>query len=1020
MVLSDISIKRPVLATVMSLLVLLIGLIAYERLSVREYPKIDLPIVTVETEYPGASASIIETQVTQILEDSLSGIEGIDYMSSISRTEKSQISLTFKISRDPDDAASDVRDRVNRVIGQLPDDVDAPVVSKTEADAQPIIWLAFSSDHHNSLEMTDVADQQVKDQLQTVNGVANVVIFGERRYSMRIWLDPARMAAYQVMPQDVEAALRAQNLEVPAGRLESQNREFTLLTRSDLNDIDQFEKIIIRNDNGYPVRVRDVARVEIAPESERQISRYNGESAVALGVVKQSTANPLDVSAGIYAKLDEITPTLPEGMKVEVAYDSSVFIDESIKSVYQTLAQAALLVVLVLFFFLRNLRATLIPMLTIPLSLIGAFAMMYWLNFSINTLTLLALVLAIGLVVDDAIVMLENIYRHVEAGLSPIQAAFKGAKEIGFAVVATTAVLVAVFVPVSFSEGRTGKLFTEFALTLAGAVVVSTFVALTLSPMMSSRLLRHEKRHGALFNLIEGALQGLTNLYHRALDKVLRSRLLALLIMVGSVAGTAFYYSQLPQELSPIEDRGTVMAFSIAPDGASVDYVDRYSRQVEAKLDAVPEGDHYFAVVGFPSETNAMAFLGLDRWEERERKQQEIAASLMPQLYGGVTGTMSFAMNLPSLGQSIISRPVEFIVKSQGTYQDLKKIADGMMAAIHANKGFVQPDSDLKLNKPELSIDVKRDKLSDVGIDVSTVGRTLESYMAGREVTRFKRAGEQYDVIVKVDDRERRDPTDLTDLYIRTPDGEMVQLSNLVELTETVAPRELNHFDKMKAVKFQTMLAPDYSLGEALNYLETKLKEIDPKANFDYTGPSREFKESSSSLQQTFVLALIFIFLVLAAQFESFKNPLIIMLSVPPALFGALFALYYSGGSLNVYSQIGLITLVGLVTKHGILIVEFANQLQDQGKQLQEAIIEAASLRLRPILMTTAATVLGTVPLAIAFGAGAESRQQIGWVIVGGMTFGTLLTLFVIPTVYSYLGKRTFKEVQPDPELIKE
>lgn len=1014
MVLSEISIKRPVLATVMSLLVLLVGLVTYDRLTVREYPKIDLPVVTVETTYPGASASIIETQITQIIEDSLSGIEGIDFMSSISRTESSQISVTFKIDRDPDNAAADVRDRVSRVTGQLPDDIDPPVVTKTEADAQPIIWLAFSSDRHGAMEMTEVADQRVRDQLQTVSGVANVMIFGERKYSMRIWLDPSRMAAYGVMPQDVEAALSAQNIEVPAGRIESRAREFTLLTKTDLNDVSEFENIIIRNDDGYPLRIKDVARVEIAPESDRAISRYKGESAVALGVVKQSTANPLDVSNGIREKIEKIRPTLPDGMVVEVAYDSSIFIDESIKSVYQTLAQAGVLVVLVLFFFLRNLRATLIPVVTIPLSLIGAFAMMYLMDFSINTLTLLALVLAIGLVVDDAIVMLENIYRHVENGLDPIQAAFKGAKEIGFAVLATTAVLVAVFVPVVFSEGRTGKLFTEFALTLAGAVVVSTFIALSLSPMMSSRLLKHEKRHGAAFNLIEGMLNGLTKGYRALLNKILRSRLLALVIMLASFGGAGYYYTQLPQELAPYEDRGDILVFAMAPDGSSVNFIDGYSRQIEGIVSQVPEADRFFSIVGFPAETNAMTFVGLDRWEERDRKQQDIAQELTPQLYGGITGLMSFAMNLPSLGQSFISRPIEFVVKYNGSYDDLKGIADQMMGKIMANKGFMQPDSDLKLNKPELQLDVKRDKLSEIGVDVATVGRTLESYMAGREVTRFKRNGEQYEVIVKVDNSERRDPSDLTDLYVRTPQGEMVQLSNLVSVTETVAPRELNHFDKVKAVKFQTQLAPGYSQGEALTYLENSLKEIAPDASFDFTGPSREFKNSSSTLMVTFVLAIIFVFLVLAAQFESFKNPLIIMLSVPPAIFGALFALKYSGGSFSVYSQIGLITLVGLVTKHGILIVEFANQLQDQGRELREAIIEAATLRLRPILMTTGATVLGAVPLAMALGAGAESRQQIGWVIVGGMTFGTLLTLFVIPTVYSYLGKRTFKEVQPE------
>ena len=1014
MILSEISIKRPVLATVMSLLVLLIGALAYDRLTVREYPKTDLPVVTVETTYPGASASIIETQVTQVIEDSLSGIEGIDFMNSISRTEKSQITVTFKIDRDPDSAAADVRDRVSRVIGKLPDDADTPVVAKTEADAQPIIWLAFSSDRHSMMEVTEIADQKVKDQLQTVSGVANVRIFGERKYAMRIWLDPLRMSAYQVVPKDVELALESQNIEIPAGRIDSKDREFTLLTKTDVNDIEAFKQLIIRNDDGYPIRIQDVARVEIAPESDRKITRFKGESAVALGVVKQSTANPLDVSTGVREKLDKVRPTLPEGMDVVVAYDSSVFIEESIKSVYQTLIQAGVLVVLVLFFFLRNIRATLIPVITIPLSLIGAFAMMYWMNFSINTLTLLALVLAIGLVVDDAIVMLENIYRHVEAGLNPIQAAFKGAKEIGFAVLATTVVLVAVFAPVAFSEGRTGKLFTEFALTLAGAVVVSTFVALTLSPMMCSRLLRHETRHSAMFNAIESFLHSMTTGYKSLLNKLLSSRLLALFIMLTSFAGAGFYYSQLPQELAPTEDRGVIINFALAPDGSSVNYIDRYTRQIEAVVESAPETERYFAVVGFPAETNAIVFQGLHRWEDRDRKQQAIVSEQTPKLYGGIPGIKSFSLNRPSLGQSFIARPVEFIVKSNGTYADLKRISDQMMAKIMENKGFAQPDSDLKLNKPELQINVKRDKLSEMDVDVDDLGRTIESFMAGREVTRFKRQGEQYEVIVKVAKDKRRSPSDLTDLYMRNNQGEMVQLSNLVEINETVAPRELNHFDKVKAVKFQTQLAPGYSLGEALTYLEESLEEIAPQAGMDYSGPSREFKTSSSSMQVTFALALIVVFLVLAAQFESFKNPMIIMLSVPPAIFGALFALYYSGGSISVYSQIGLITLVGLVTKHGILIVEFANQLQDKGHTLRDAVIEAASLRLRPILMTTGATVLGSLPLAIAFGAGAESRQQIGWIIVGGMTFGTLLTLFVIPTVYSYLGKRTFKEVQPE------
>jgi multidrug efflux pump len=1020
MILSEISIKRPVLATVMSLLILLVGAVSYDRLTVREYPKIDVPVVTVETNYPGASSSIIESQVTQIIEDSLSGIEGVDYISSVSRSGKSQITVTFKLTRDPDDAASDVRDRVGRVRGALPDDVEEPITAKTEADAQPVFWLALSSDNHSMMEISQIADKMVKDPLQTVDGVANVMLFGDRRFAMRIWLDPARMAAYKVIPQDIESALRSQNVEIPAGRIESSQREFSVLAKTDLNTIEQFEDIIIRNDNNYAVRVRDVARVEIAPEDERRKSRFKGKSAVALGVVKQSTANPLDVSNGIQERLPQITAALPEGVNVEIAYDSSIFISESIKSVFKTIFEASVLVIAVIFFFLRNLRATLIPVITIPLSLIGSFALMLAMGFSINTLTLLAMVLAIGLVVDDAIVMLENIYRHVEEGLSPIQAAFKGSKEIGFAVIATTLTLVAVFAPVAFTPGRTGKLFTEFALTLAGGVLVSGFIALSLSPMMCSRLLHHEKRHSAIFNLIEGWILGLTKGYQSLLKKVLRSRLLAVLIMAVSLGGAGLLYTKLPQELAPVEDRGTILAMSISPDGASVDYVDRYAKQVEGMIAKQPSGNRYFTIVGFPTETNSMTFLGLKPWDERTQKQQSIVAELTPQLFGGVTGTMSFAMNPPSLGQSFVSRPVEFIIKSNTDYAELKTISDQLMARILKNPGFVQPDIDLKLNKPELSLNVNRDKASEMGLDINLIGRSIETYMASRNVTRFKKEGEQYDVILQVEPSQRRSPSDLSNLYLRTNDNTMVQLSSVVDIKESVAPKELNHFDKMKSVKFQAILAPGYSLKQALDFLEQQMAEISPETLYDFGGQSREFKESGSGLMVTAILALIFTFLVLAAQFESFRNPMIIMLSVPPALFGGLFALYFSGGSLSIYSQIGLITLIGLITKHGILIVEFANQLQDQGRELQEAIIESATMRLRPILMTTGAMVLGTVPLAVAFGAGAESRQQIGWVIVGGLTFGTLLTLFIVPTVYSYLGRRLFKKVEPDYQLMEQ
>ena len=1019
MILSDISIKRPVFATVINLMVVLVGVIAYDRLSVREYPNIDLPVVTVETRYPGANASIIETQITDILEESLSGIEGVDFMTSSSRSELSQITITFKLDRDADAAASDVRDRVGRVRGGLPDATDEPVVAKVEADAQPIIWLAFSSDRHDALEVTDFADRRVKDPLQVVPGVANVRIFGERRYSMRIWLDRLRMAAHDVTVQEVEAALRAQNLEVPAGRIESVEREFSILSESDLRTPQQFADVILRNRNGYSVRLGDVARVEIGPEDERRITRFKGRNAVALGVVKQSTANPLDVSAGIRAELPKFRALLPEGMDVAVAYDSSVFIEESINKVLKTLLEATALVVLVIFLFLRNLRATLIPLVTIPVSLIGAFALMDLFGFSINTLTLLALVLAIGLVVDDAIVMLENIFRHVENGVTPMQAALTGSKEIAFAVIATTLTLVAVFAPVAFTPGRTGKLFTEFALTLAAAVVVSGFIALSLSPMMCSRMLRHEKRHSYVYNLFENALHGLTRGYHAALKLALRWRWLVLLLAATTFYGCWFIYQSLPKELAPVEDRGTIIAFSMAPDGASVGYLDRYAHQVEKVLAGVDEGDRYFMIVGFPSSTQSIAFLGLKPWEQRQRKQQEITAGLMPQLFGGIIGTLSFPLNPPSLGQSIASRQVQFVIQTSGTYQDLEAVTDQVMGKLYSNKGFVQPDSDLKLNKPELRVQMNRDKIADVGTSVGVIGDTLETLMAGRSVTRFKREGEQYDVVLQVSDEDRRTPNDLSNLYVRGGDGSAIQLANLLSIEERVAPRELNHFNKLKSVTIQASLAPGYSLDQALSFLEQAVREADAGLQIDYGGESREFKASSSSLETTFLMALAFIYLVLAAQFESFRAPLIILVSVPPALFGALLALKLTGASISVYSQIGLITLMGLISKHGILIVEFANQLQERGMERIEALVESATLRLRPILMTTGATALGVVPLAIAVGAGAESRQQIGWVILGGMLFGTLLTLFVVPAVYSFLGPKSTPQTdaaaQPKP-----
>mgnify|MGYP000037379423 FL=1 len=1006
---SDLCIKRPVFATVLSLVIMLLGIVSYTRLPVREYPKIDEPVVTVGTTYRGASAEIIESQVTKPLEDSLAGIEGVEVITSISRAENSQISVRFKLERAPDSAASDVRDRVSRVRNKLPDAVDEPVIAKVEADANPVIWIAFSSDKHSALEVTDVATRIVKPRLQTLPGAADVRVFGDRKFAMRIWLDKQRLAAYQLTPADVEDALRKQNVEVPAGRIESREREFSVVANTDLKTPEEFGAAVVKTVNGYPVRIRDLGRVEIGAAEERSSVRFKGRSAVALGVIKQATANPLELSKALRADLPKITAELPAGMTADLSYDSSVFIDRSIESVFKTIGEAILLVLAIIFFFLRNFRATLIPLVTIPVSLVGAFGIMFALGFTINTLTLLALVLAIGLVVDDAIVVLENIYRHIEEGMPRRQAALQGAKEIGFAVVAMTLTLAAVYAPVAFMTGRTGKLFIEFALTLAGAVLVSGFVALTLSPMMCSILLKHDDTHGKAFMMIEGFLNWLNTGYKKVLAASLNRRWMVLVGFLVVAASCGVLLKALKSELAPIEDRGIIFGMFIAPEGATLNYTEKYAREIEGIYSQTKDVERYFVVAGNPTVSQGISVLGLNDWALRKRNSLAIAKELFPR-FGQIPGVMAFPITPPSLGQSARERPVNYVIVTSASYEELQKVTGQFLGELAKNPGLQNIDTDLKLNKPELSVDVDRNKAADMGVPVETIGRTLETFLGGRQVTRFKRDGEQYDVIVQVADVERRNPDDIHDIYVRGRDGSMISLENLVSVRETISPRELNHFGQRRAVTITANLSPGYTLGEALTYMDGVANQIlKPGYAIDYNGQSREFRQSSSSLALTFGLALAFIYLVLAAQFESFRDPFIIMLTVPLSMAGALLALWLANGTLNVYSQIGLVTLVGLITKHGILIVEFANQLQERGLSIKEAVIESAFLRLRPILMTTGAMVLGAVPLALATGAGAESRQQIGWVIVGGLLLGTFFTLFVVPTVYSLLAAK--KEV---------
>ncbi|HEU4813430.1 MAG TPA: efflux RND transporter permease subunit [Xanthomonadaceae bacterium] len=1005
MILSDISIRRPVFATVINLVVLLVGIIAYTRLPVRLIPNVDTPVVTVNTSYPGASAQVIESQITQPIEDALSGVEGIDFISSVSREQSSQVTIRFNLDRDPDGAASDVRDRVGQARGFLPDEANEPIIQKQEADQQPIIYLAFSSDRHSNVELADTAERLVKDRIQTIPGVAQAQVFAST-FAMRVWLQPQRLAGFGLTPADVEAALRAQNVEIPAGRVESSDREFTVLSETDLKTPEEFGAIILgESDDGYLVRLRDVAQVELGAQEERFRARYNGVNAVPLAVVKQAVANPLDISEDLKAMLPKIQETLPDGMQVRIAFDSTVFIQKSIEEVYKTVAEAVLLVVLVIFLFLRSWRATLIPLVTIPLALVGAFGLMYAFGFSINTLTLLAMVLAIGLVVDDAIVMLENIYRHVEEGMSPYQAALKGSKEIGFAIVAMTLTLAAVYVPLAFSTGRTGKLFVEFALTLAGAVLVSGFVALTLSPMMASRLLRHEKKHGRLYELGERALRALDNGYRRVLELALKLRWAVVGAGVLIFAAALFLFVQLPKELAPQEDQGFVIGFGMGPEGSTVEYTDRYARMMESAFSQHPNVQQYFQIVGFPSVTNTIGFVMLDDWQDRDVSAADVQGQLMGQ-FMAIPGIMAFPTLPPPLGQDGFGQPVNFVVQTTGTWEELGQTMQAMLQKMAENPQLTNADSSLKLDKPQLRIEVDREKVAAVGSSVSEVGRTLETLLGGRQVTRFKKGSEQYDVIVQVADAQRRTPGDLSNIYVRGGDGQMVQLSNLVTVTEGVAAKELNHFNKLRSATISAGLAPGYSMGEALEWMEGALEEVAPDALYDLTGQSREFRESASDFALMFALALAFIFLVLAAQFESWVDPFVILLAVPLAAFGAFLALTLSvGGSWNIYSQIGLITLVGLIAKHGILIVEFSNQLQEAGRSKFDAVVEAASLRLRPILMTTGAMVFGALPLAIATGAGAESRNQIGLVIVGGMSIGTFFTLFVVPVIYLLIGR---------------
>ncbi len=1005
---SETCIHRPVFAVVMTLLLMLFGLLSFLRLPVREYPDIKPPIVSVRTVYPGAGASVIESDVTTPLEDSLSGIQALRTITSGSREEVSTITLEFELERDLDGATNDVRDRIAQIRPLLPLGILEPHVEKAAAENAEILWLAVSSDRHSELEMSDIADRFIKARLVMIPGVSATYFDGERRYAMRIWLDPDRLAARRLTVQDVEDAIRNQNASIPAGRVESDQMEFSVSLKGTLQSPKQFESLIVAYREGYPVRVEDVARVELGAEDTRKLGRFDGRSSLGISVSRQSKANTLAVVRAVKEQLPSISAGLPEGMNLTIAWDSSMPIEQSLREVYVALGLSLTLVVLVIFCFLGSARATLVPAVAIPASIIGAFTVMAVTGCSLNVLTLLGLVLAVGLVVDDAIIVLENIHRRIVAGMSPMRAAIEGTNEIAFAVIATTISLVAVFVPIAFLTGVAGQLFAELAIAVASAVLLSGFVALTLTPIMCGRLLRREAGDSR-FRFVVRLAEDVTERYRRGLAWATKARAAVVIVAVGASLASLSIVNRLPAELAPLEDTGWFSGFLTAPQGATLRYTDTYAKELESLLKAVPEIAHIYTVVALgdrPAKVNrAESWVTLKDWNDRAKSQQEIVASLNQEV-GKLAGVKAYVLNPPSIQEWSDKTPVQFVLGGLD-YQELQLTADQLVARLAKHPGFVTPEMDLAMNTPHLAVETHRDKSADLGVSVASIGRTLETLLSGRPVNTFMQNGRQYKVIVKVDDRHREKPSDISRLYVRGNDGALVQLNNVVTVKEVSAPDALNHFDRMRAVTVSAGLADGFTLGQALNYLDDTSREIiKPGMRTAYAGESKTFAESNRNLYLTFVLALAVIFLVLAAQFESFRHPWTILLAVPPALSGSLLALATIDGTLTIYSQIGLVILIGLVTKNSILIVEFANQLRERGFDTAQAVIEAAALRLRPILMTTCATILGALPLVLATGAGAAGRRQIGVVIVGGLLVSTLVTLVLVPAGYTILSGR--------------
>ncbi len=1025
MTLSDLSVRRPVLATVFSLIIVAFGLIAFTRLPLRELPDVDRPVVSVNASYPGASAQVVENQITRVIEDQLSGIDGIDVINSASRDGRSSINIEFTLDRDLEDATNDVRNAVSRARGQLPADIDEPVIRKADADADAIIWFSLQSTTLDRMALTDYADRYVVDRLAVLNGVANVQIGGGFRRALRIWLDTNAMAARGITVQDVESALRSQNIELPAGYVQSEERDYQVRVARAFETPEQFQRLPIAGAGGPEeavVRLGDIARVEIEPEERRSIFRGNGVEQVGLGIVRQSRSNALDVGRLVKEEVERLRPTLPEGTDIVISYDSTVFIDRAIGRVGQTLLESTALVILVIFLFLGSWRAAFIPAAVIPVCLIGAFLILLIFGFSINLLTLLALVLAIGLVVDDSIVVLENVQRRVDTlGEPPLVAAERGSRQVFFAIVATSAVLVAVFLPLLFVGGYVGRLFVELAVTIAGVVVISAFAALSLSPMMCSKLIKPVKTSTRLSRFVDGLLDALRASYRASLEAAMQAKALVFLVFAGVVVLGGYLFTQLSSELTPPEDRGNLAVFAQAPEGAGFEYMSRVMSQVEdILLEYVENGEAQRVMVVAPGFGDAganrfssgLARVFLADWEHRERSGAEIETEMNARFAQIPGATVRARMQNPFQGGGGGGGGADgaSIVLLGSTYESLAVVAQRVMDRMRESPNFQRPRMNYQPTSPRVLVDIDRERAAALGVSVQAIGRTLEATMGSRRVNTITDRGEEYYVYLQAERDERSNIADLTNKYVRSDrTGELVPLSTLVNVNTVGDSAERRRMNRQASVTISASIAGDYAIGDALNELEALARaEIgNEPVTIDYTGAARQYKQSTGAIAFAFAFALIVVFLVLAAQFESFVHPLVIMVSVPLALTGGLFGLFLFNGTLNIYSQIGLIILIALAAKNGILIVEFANQLRDEGRNIRDAIIEASDLRVRPVLMTSVATIVGAIPLILGHGAGAESRFTIGIVIFFGLLVATLLTLFVVPVFYDLLARYT-------------